>query len=650
MVTIQIGLGLALLLPFWVAAIGWLSGRLLGVRVGRLRAAVAATIGWLVGLVATAVVLAGEHVDAGTFFLMVCFFAVLATMPLAIVLELVTRRVGTRPRRGGRVLRHPIRRTRSALSPLGRFRELVANARRENLVHVRYRSASALDSADFARRVRRVLEDSGGMFVKFGQIASTRTDLLPATLTTELAHLQSDVRPAPADEIQAVLESELGEPADQAFASFDQEPLAAASIGQTHHATLRGGERVVVKVQRPGVDDLVRRDGAVLAFAAAQLDRRVAAAQRVGVKRLAGELIDGIEAELDYGREAAAGARLRESRADDTGLSIPAVHATLSTDPVQVREAVTGRPVSDAAAVDACGVPRRELAERLLTSMLGQILTDGLYHADPHPGNVLVDATGTLWLLDFGAVGRLDPVALEGLQGIALGFAMSDPTVLARAVRHLADDDRSTDLRALERDVGVLLGEVGEEGGLGPAVMRELLALMERHGLEPPGSMVLLSRTMLTLEGTLKVLDPGFELAPEAERIVAGDRSAVSGDPEALIQHELLRALPALRTMPDHAETLANQLRAGRLSVRTERYAGGDRAVVEQWVNRLLVLAAGGLGAITSAILLAAGSLARDHDVRTALWVLGFSGLTLAAALLMRTVAQSLHGLPVRSD
>jgi ubiquinone biosynthesis protein len=495
-----------------------------------------------------------------------------------------------------------------------------------------------------------VLEDSGGMFVKFGQIASTRTDLLPGTLTTELAHLQSDVRPAPADLIQAVLEAELGEPADQAFASFDQEPLAAASIGQTHRATLRGGEPVVVKVQRPGVDDLVRRDGAVLAFAAAQLDRRVAAAQRVGVKRLAGELIDGIEAELDYGREATAGARLRESRAEDAGVSIPAVHTTLSTGRVLVMEAVTGRPVSDAAAVDACGVPRRELAERLLTSMLGQILSDGLYHADPHPGNVLVDATGTLWLLDFGAVGRLDPVALEGLQGIALGFALTDPTVLARAVRHLADDDRSTDLRALERDVGILLGEVGEEGGLGPAVMRELLALMERHGLEPPGSMVLLSRTMLTLEGTLKVLDPGFELAPEAERIVAGDRSAVSGDPQALVQHELLRALPALRTMPDHLETLANQLRGGRLSVRTERYADHDRAVVEEWVNRLLVLAVGGLGAITSAILLAAGSLARDHDVRTALWVLGFSGLTLAAALLMRTVAQSLHGLPVRSD
>ena len=180
--------------------------------------------------------------------------------------------------------------------------------------------------------------------------------------------------------------------------------------------------------------------------------------------------------------------------------------------------------------------------------------------------------------------------------------------------------------------------------------MRELLALMERHGLEPPGSMVLLSRTMLTLEGTLKVLDPGFELAPEAERIVSGDQYAAAGEPRELIQRELLRALPALRTIPDHAETLANQLRAGRLTVRSERYAAGDRVVVEQWINRVLVIAAGGLGAITSAIVLAAGSLSPDHDVRTALWVLGFSGLTLASVLLMRTVAQSLRALPVRSD
>ena len=154
------------------------------------------------------------------------------------------------------------------LSPLGRFRELVGNARRENLLHVRYRSATALDSPDLARRLRLVLERSGGMFVKFGQIAATRTDLLPATITDELSKLHADVERVPADELRAVLEEELGEPVEQAFRAFELEPLAAASIGQTHRATLQDGHPVVVKVQRPGMEDVVRRDGAVLAVAA----------------------------------------------------------------------------------------------------------------------------------------------------------------------------------------------------------------------------------------------------------------------------------------------------------------------------------------------------------------------------------------------
>ena len=161
------------------------------------------------------------------------------------------------------------------------------NARKENLVSPRYRSAAALSTPDFARRLKAVLEDSGGMFVKFGQIASTRTDLLPTTLTDELETLQSDVRPEPPEAIRTQLERELNEPVEKAFASFTTEPLAAASIGQTHRATLQDGNKVVVKVQRPGIDDLVDRDASVLAAVARQLDRRVTAAHRFGVKRLA---------------------------------------------------------------------------------------------------------------------------------------------------------------------------------------------------------------------------------------------------------------------------------------------------------------------------------------------------------------------------
>jgi ubiquinone biosynthesis protein len=530
---------------------------------------------------------------------------------------------------------------RSVVAPLGRFRELVANARSENLLHVRYRSAAALDSPDLARRLRIVLERSGGMFVKFGQIAATRNDLLPETLTTELSNLHSNVARVPAAEIEEVVTAELGEPASQAFGSFDLEPLAAASIGQAHRATLHDGRRVVVKVQRPGIDEIVHRDSTVLSFVARELDRHVEGARRVGVRALADELITSIEEELDYSREIKAGEKLRANREHDVGLQIPIVHPTLSSERLLVMNEVIGHSVSDTAAVDAVPVARPDLARRLLGSFLGQILADGYYHADPHPGNVLIDAEGELWLLDFGAVGRIDPVTLESLQGFAAGFSLREPLIIARSIRHLVGDDE-IDLRHLERDLAGLLGEV-QGGGFGPAVMAGVVEVMEHHGLRPPSSMLLLSRTLLTLEGTLKTLDPGFELSQEAERLVASESYGDLGDPEDLVKRELVRALPALRTLPEHAEALATQLRAGRMSLRTEHYAGGDRDVVEGWLNRVLVAVASGAGALASAGILVAGSLSPRTDVQDALWILGFFGLTGALIFLTRTIAQSLH-------
>jgi ubiquinone biosynthesis protein len=215
-------------------------------------------------------------------------------------------------------------------------------------------------------------------------------------------------------------------------------------------------------------------------------------------------------------------------------------------------------------------------------------------------------------------------------------------------VRHLVGDDQS-DMRQLERDCSPLLGEV-EAGGISPAAMRGVMDVMERHDLRPPRSMMLLSRTMLTLEGTLKTIHPDFDLAAEAERLVSRETRGYVGTPEELLRTELVHMLPALRTLPEHVEAIANQWRSGRLVLRTERYGGRDRAVVEGWLNRALVAAAGAAGVVASGVILAAGSLSPDKGVRDALWTLGFSGLTGASVLLLRTVAQALHGQPVRSE
>ena len=647
-VKLDLGVGYLVVLPLWIALIGVLTSRVLGVQIGRWRTGVAATIGWAIGLTAGLVALGPKNQHPGLVISLSVFFGVLASLPVSIVLDVVSH--GRRRRgRGLWAVRHPVRASRSVLSPLGRFREIVDNARAENLLHIRYRTPAALTSSDFARRVRLVLERSGGMFIKFGQIAATRSDLLPDTLTTELSNLHANVRRLTPEEVESVLAAELDEPVEKAFANFDSEPLAAASIGQTHRATLHGGRPVVAKLQRPGLEDIVRRDSAVLSFVARQLDRRVEVARRVGIRDLADELITSIEAELDYGREVEAGLRLRENLGSDNGVRVPVVYPTLSSRRLLVMDEIVGKSISNTAAIDAAPVSRRELAQQLLASFLAQILRDGYYHADPHPGNVFIGPDGVMWLLDFGAVGRVDPISRESLQAIALGFSLRDASLIARAVRHLVGDNAQIDMRQLERDMSILLGEI-ESVGFGAAALSGVIDVIDRHGLRPPRSMLLLSRTLITLEGTLKTIDPGFNLGHEAEEIVASEHREDFGTPEELAKRELVRALPALRTLPEHTEAIATQLRSGRMVLRTERYAGADRPIVEAWVNRILVAASGAAGVVASAILLVAGSLTSNRTIRDVIWTLGFMGLTTTAVLLMRTVAQALHAQLTSSD
>ena len=208
------------------------------------------------------------------------------------------------------------------MAPFGRLRELIGNARQQNLLHLRYASRAAFESPDLSRRLRTVLEGSGGMLVKFGQIASTRTDVLPDD-HRRARPAPPDVESVPPDELREVLEAELDEPVEAAFAAFDCEPLAAASIGQTHRATLPDGTGVVVKVQRPGIAEVVGRDGAVMRLAARQIERR--SRPRAGPPHdLAEELAAGIDEELIYHHEATGGTRLRDRRPATWASAFPA--------------------------------------------------------------------------------------------------------------------------------------------------------------------------------------------------------------------------------------------------------------------------------------------------------------------------------------
>jgi ubiquinone biosynthesis protein len=261
---------------------------------------------------------------------------------------------------------------------------------------------------------------------------------------------------------------------------------------------------------------------------------------------------------------------------------------------------------------------------------------------------VFISPNGDLWLIDFGAVGTITPVLLEGLQGIAIGMATQTVSLVARGVRRLAGDDATTDLRTLEADLGAVITEMGS--GFSPKLISQVLGVMDRHGLEVPSALTLLSRSLLTLEGTLGVLCPGFDFAGTGTELARADAGDTMGTPDEIMQRELVRALPSLRTLPESLEAISGQLRAGRLSVRTEHFGGADREVVDRWMSQALVTFSGGAGALASAALLIAAGSTHAEDVRQTLWVLGFGGLTFSSTLLMRTVAQAMHRLPVRQD
>jgi ubiquinone biosynthesis protein len=642
-INIEVDIGAVFLLPL-ILLIGWFAARMLGVRQTWFRTFVTGVFGWIIGVVIAGASVAPHH-DGAELFVRVVIFSVLATMAIAIAFDFMARPGAKDPyERLGRLpkLPHPVKRVRRTVAPPLRFREVLGIARRDGLLHRRFASAAGITDPEFGPRLRTTLEDCGGMFIKLGQVASTRSDLLPAPVIAQLTQLQTAVPESPPDEIRAVVEEELGRPVEEVFATFDWTPLAAASIGQVHRATLISGEVVVVKVQRPDVADVVNRDTQAMLSLARFIQRRTSIGLHTDVVTLVGEFTDAINAELDFTAEGQAGERIRNDRGSDAGIHIPAVHLELCTQRLLVLEEVPGVPVSDQAALDASPVPREELAERLLSCFLAQILQDGVFHADPHPGNILLAADGTLNLLDFGSTGILDPAMLDALGGLLLASTLKDPELLQRAVLAISPPPPGMDLTALEADLGrFMVLHISGGTGFDVGMLKAMIDVLRHNHLPVPTSLTLLSRALITLDGTLRTMAPGFAFAQEAQDLAssmimpAADTDAVNDQ----MQKELLRALPSLRTLPGHAEAIGGQLRSGQLTLRTRRFADADEAAfVRDLANRAMLAAVGLVGILTSSVLLVAATSTGGDDAST-LEGIGYTGLFLGTVITMRVVA-----------
>ncbi len=363
--------------------------------------------------------------------------------------------------------------------------------------------------------VRAAIEELGPTFIKIGQILSTRGDLVPQPYQDELAKLQDSAPPVPAKDIRAALLEELGGPIEEAFATFDMKPLASASIGQAHAATLPDGTKVVVKLRRPGVVEQVEEDLHILLDLATSADRHSAFAKKYDLMALAQEFAQTLREELDYLHEARSVERFAANFADDERVHIPRVYWETTTSRMLTLERIYGIKISDIDALDAAGLDRSEIAPRATRVLLRMILEFGFFHADPHPGNVFIEGNGNVALIDFGMTGEVDSATRDLLLRLLLAIARQDPTLLADVMLEIGRTRAHVDRNGLRRDMGRMLSHYSNLT-LGDvklsAMLSELLTVMRWHHLRLPADLALLVKALGMSEALGVRLDPTFNL------------------------------------------------------------------------------------------------------------------------------------------
>ncbi|HEX2276978.1 MAG TPA: AarF/ABC1/UbiB kinase family protein [Candidatus Tectomicrobia bacterium] len=540
------------------------------------------------------------------------------------------------------------------LRDLPRLREIGRILFRHGLGHVaqrlrlpgvcwwrRLRRSPESVSLSLAERSRMIFEELGPTFIKFGQILSIRRDLLPDEYLQEFEKLQDAVPPFSYTEAARLIREEFGQDVKEVFAEFDPEPLASASIAQVHLARIKTGQAVIVKVQRPQIRQIILQDLAIMEHLAQLLVRRIPEIRRFDPVGLVEEFRKTILQELDFRREGRNADRLRQHLRETPGIAVPQVLWGYSTSRVLTSEYMVAQGLREALTWPP--EERHRIAANLYRAFLRQIFENGFFHADPHPGNLLFLADGTVCLLDFGIVGRLSRERLAGMgsmllavmeqdvealldEGVALGFIAAD--LDRQAVQHELDDLLAEYMELPLRDIS--LGYI----------LETLFALGRKHRLRVHANLALLGKTLLTVEAVIRALDPAFALVEEAR-----------GEVERLVRHRLapdvlLQAgwrttrqfYHLARRLPQRLERILQHVEAGR--VRVELMPGTEAHVLEQWErgwHRAI------RGAMVCALIIGSSLLIQAHigPLIKGLSVMGLLGYGLALILglpLLRTL------------
>jgi ubiquinone biosynthesis protein len=502
------------------------------------------------------------------------------------------------------------------------------------------RGLEELLAPNFGIRLRRTLDDLGPTFVKFGQLLSTRSDLIPEGILVELQKLQDTVAPIPLETAQAVIEGELGMPAGKLFAEFDPVPLGSASIGQVYRARLHEGDVVALKVQRPEAQARVEADLALMRDFAALLNARFGDRIFIDVTELVAEFEGVIRRELDYEAEAR-NARRFAVNFEGTPVKIPEIYTDLSARRVLTMEYIEGTRFHDIRPLLLTPDERRRVATMGAEAIFKMAFEDGFFHGDPHPGNLILTPKGELALLDFGMVGFMSQGDIEALSRLFIAVIQRDAATALRSLEGLgvryATEVRGELVQELReflyRYSGLSVGEVTLGQALG-----ELISLARRYRLSMPPVFPLLTKALVTAEGLSRSIDPTinvYEVARPYARRLLRERY----EPAALLERTEERTLEYARYLeeyPEQIRQLLAELEDGTLEVKF-RHGGLDElgGQVDVLANRLVFAVITGALLIGSS-LLGAFATGGPQIPFLSVPVVAFAGFTLA--LVMATV------------
>ncbi len=492
-----------------------------------------------------------------------------------------------------------------------------------------------------AERLREALIALGPTFVKLGQALSTRPDLLPAEFVHELGKLQDTVPPFPSHIAVATIEESLGKPINKLFASFELEPLAAASLGQVHAATLPTGEQVVVKVQRPDIAGRIMTDLAILADLAALAEERFALGSQYRFSELVREFSITLRAELDYRREGRNADRFRQLFTEVPQVYIPTIYWAYTEERVLTSERLFGVKVNDLPALTAAGIDPVQLARGSMQVVLQEIFNFGFFHSDPHPGNFFALDGNRLGIVDFGQVGSLDRPTTQGLVLLLGALVDHDTHALLRALEQLEVISRRAITPALRRDMahfteGFVDRPLSELSAR--ETVTELLSLLRRHQIWVPGPLAMLLKALVMMEGMGAQLDPDLDVFSIA-RPYARQALAEHFSPQALGQRALRESRLIGETaleLPHQLSDLLQSLDDGDLKIQTRELELRHLShAILSAANRLaiaLVLTAMILGVGLVAVAMGVGGW--QGTLPTILLTLGVAGVVLSSFVL----------------